>query len=169
MSRAVFPGSFDPLTLGHLHLIRRAARLYDELIVVIAVNSQKHALFTPQERQALIEENIRELGNVRVETAEGLLVRKVRELGADVMVRGIRDEADFAYEKQIAWANHELDETIETVCLFAQEGYGAVSSSIIREFASYGVEIRRYVPENVAAAVKARYVRKEREDAGYDL
>ena len=154
MSRAVFPGSFDPLTLGHLHLIRRAARLYDELIVVIAVNSQKHALFTPQERQALIEENIRELGNVRVETAEGLLVRKVRELGADVMVRGIRDEAD---------------ETIETVCLFAQEGYGAVSSSIIREFASYGVDIRRYVPENVAAAVKARYVRKEREDAGYDL
>lgn len=80
MSRAVFPGSFDPVTLGHLHLIRRAARLYDEVIVVIAVNSQKHALFTAEERRALIEENIRGMGNVRVDTAEGLLVRKVREL-----------------------------------------------------------------------------------------
>ena len=90
MSRAVFPGSFDPVTLGHLHLIRRAARLYDEVIVVIAVNSQKHALFTAEERRALIEENIRGMGNVRVDTAEGLLVRKVRELGAQVIIRGIR-------------------------------------------------------------------------------
>ena len=163
MSRAVFPGSFDPVTLGHLHLIRRAARLYDEVIVVIAVNSQKHALFTAEERRALIEENIRGMGNVRVDTAEGLLVRKVRELGAQVIIRGIRDEADFAYEKQIAWANHELDEQIETVCLFAQEGYASVSSSIIREFASYGADIRRYVPENVAA-IERKYERKERND-----
>ena len=155
MSRSVFPGSFDPVTLGHLHLIRRAARLYDEVIVVIEVNSPKHALF---------EENIRGMGNVRVDTAEGLLVRKVRELGAQVIIRGIRDEADFAYEKQIAWANHELDEQIETVCLFAQEGYAAVSSSIIREFASYGADIRRYVPENVAAAIERKYERKERND-----
>lgn len=164
MSRAVFPGSFDPVTLGHLHLIRRAARLYDEVIVVIAINSQKHALFTAEERRTLIEENIRGMGNVRVDTAEGLLVRKVRELGAQVIIRGIRDEADFAYEKQIAWANHELDEQIETVCLFAQEGYAAVSSSIIREFASYGADIRRYVPENVAAAIERKYERKERND-----
>lgn len=157
MRRAVFPGSFDPVTLGHLHLIERAMRLYDEVIVVIAVNSMKNALFTIEERRALLEENLRSAANVRVDVAEGLLVEKVKELGADVMLRGVRDVQDFAYEKQIAWANHELDASIETVCLFAAEGYGALSSSIIREFASYGKDVSRYVPDNVARAIRVKY------------
>lgn len=105
MRKAVFPGSFDPVTLGHLHLIERAARLYDEVIVVIAVNSAKNALFSIEERKALLMENLRSAANVRVDVAEGLLVDKVRQLGADVMLRGVRDVQDFAYEKQIAWAN----------------------------------------------------------------
>lgn len=157
MTKAVFPGSFDPITLGHLHLIERAAHLYEEVIVVIAVNSSKHALFTIEERRALIEENIRSAANVRVDVAEGLLVEKVKELGAQVMLRGVRDVQDFAYEKQIAWANHELDPSIETICMFAAEGYGALSSTIIREFASYGKDVSRYVPRNVAKAIAAKY------------
>ena len=142
MRKAVFPGSFDPVTLGHLHLIERAARLYDEVIVVIAVNSAKNALFSIEERKALLMENLRSAANVRVDVAEGLLVDKVRQLGADVMLRGVRDVQDFAYEKQIAWANHELDEQIETVCLFAQEGVPCEHSDVHRRaFAVYDVEI----------------------------
>lgn len=102
MRRAVFPGSFDPVTLGHLHLIERASRLYDEVIVVIGANSQKNALFSVEERRALLTECLRSVANVRVDVAEGLLVDKVKELGADVMLRGVRDVQDFAYEKQIA-------------------------------------------------------------------
>ena len=94
MRKAVFPGSFDPVTLGHLHLIERAARLYDEVIVVIAVNSAKNALFSIEERKALLMENLRSAANVRVDVAEGLLVDKVRQLGADVMLRGVRDVQD---------------------------------------------------------------------------
>ena len=162
MRKAVFPGSFDPVTLGHLHLIERAARLYDEVIVVIAVNSAKNALFSIEERKALLMENLRSAANVRVDVAEGLLVDKVRQLGADVMLRGVRDVQDFAYEKQIAWANHELDASIETVCLFANEGYGSLSSSIIREFASYGKDVSRYVPANVARAIRKKYEKSEK-------
>lgn len=161
MTKAVFPGSFDPVTLGHLHLIKRAASLYDEVIVVIAYNSAKHALFSIEERKALLEENLRSAANVRVDVAEGLLVEKVKELGAEVMLRGVRDVQDFIYEKQIAWANHELDPNIETVCMFANEGYGALSSSIIREFASYGKDVSRYVPANVAKAIAWKYADKE--------
>lgn len=162
MRKAVFPGSFDPVTLGHLHLIERAARLYDEVIVVIAVNSAKNALFSIEERKALLMENLRSAANVRVDVAEGLLVDKVRQLGADVMLRGVRDVQDFAYEKQIAWANHELEASIETVCLFANEGYGSLSSSIIREFASYGKDVSRYVPANVARAIRKKYEKSEK-------
>ena len=160
MRRAVFPGSFDPVTLGHLHLIERASRLYDEVIVVIGANSQKNALFSVEERRALLTECLRSVANVRVDVAEGLLVDKVKELGADVMLRGVRDVQDFAYEKQIAWANHELDPGLETVCLFAHEEYGALSSTIIREFASYGKDVSKYVPENVARAIRRKYTNR---------
>ena len=164
MTKAVFPGSFDPVTLGHLHLIKRAASLYDEVIVVIAYNSAKHALFSVEERKALLEENLRSAANVRVDVAEGLLVEKVKELDAEVMLRGVRDVQDFIYEKQIAWANHELDPNIETVCMFANEGYGALSSSIIREFASYGKDVSRYVPANVAKSIAWKYADKEKKN-----
>lgn len=169
MTKAVFPGSFDPITLGHLHLIERAARLYEEVIIVIAVNSSKHALFTIEERRALIEENVRSVANVRVDVAEGLLVEKVKELKATVMLRGVRDLQDFAYEKQIAWANHELDPSIETICMFAAEGYGALSSSIIREFASYGKDVSRYVPANVAKAIAEKYADKRKEKSSVSI
>lgn len=161
MKKAVFAGSFDPLTLGHLHLIERAARLCDELIVVVAANSQKHALFDAPKRKALIEENIRSFANVRVDIASGLLVEKMKELGAGVLIRGLRDTRDFSYEKQIAWANHELDASVETICLFAKEGDEPISSSIIREFARYGRDISAYVPLNVARAIQAEYARRE--------
>ena len=146
---AVYTGSFDPITLGHLNVIERSARLVDRLIVGIGINVEKQALLTPQERVQLVSEVTRDLGNVEVRTFEGLAVSFVRECGARVMVRGIRPLTDIAAEFTMMLANRELDEDIETVFLMADQRFAHVSSSLIKQIAPLANDemLARFLPE----------------------
>ena len=146
---AVYTGSFDPITLGHLNVIERSARLVDRLIVGIGINVEKQALLTPQERVQLVREVTQDIGNVDVRTFEGLAVSFVRECGARVMVRGIRPLTDIAAEFTMMLANRELDEDIETVFLMADQRFAHVSSSLIKQIAPLATDemLARFLPE----------------------
>jgi len=157
MRRAVYPGSFDPLTNGHLDVIGRAARLFDEVIVAVAVNSAKTGLFSYEERVALIEASLGGMPNVRVERFDGLLVHFVRRSGAQVVVRGLRAISDFEFEFQMALMNRKLDDTIETMFLMPKEEYTYLSSRIVKEIAKLGGAIAAFVPPAVEQALHARF------------
>ena len=155
--KAIFPGSFDPLTNGHLNLIERASSLYDELIVVVANNTSKNAWFMPEQKAQLIKQATSRLKNVRVEILPAdLTVNIARKLGAKVMIRGVRNSQDFLYEQNIANLNHKLAPEIETMLLFADERYTAVSSSMLKEIARFGGSLAGLVPEEVAAKMQAK-------------
>ncbi|GEO68537.1 pantetheine-phosphate adenylyltransferase [Levilactobacillus acidifarinae] len=156
MTIAVFPGSFDPLTNGHLDLITRASRLFDQLIVAVGQNTAKQGVFTPAERVAFIEQSIPDLPNVTVRVETGLTVAFMRQCHATVLVRGLRNSVDFEYEQGIAGMNHHLDAHIETVCLMANPQYQFVSSSLLREVAKFGGNLTTLVPVPVARALVKR-------------
>ncbi len=146
---AVYTGSFDPVTLGHLHIIRRAARLFDDLVVGIGINRDKRSLFAPGQRVELVQAVTGDLANVRVLTFDGLAVDFVRGLGADVMVRGIRPMTDIAGEFTMMMANHQLDPDIETVFLMADERFAHVSSSLLKQIATLSTDdarLAKFVP-----------------------
>lgn len=158
MKRAFFPGSFDPVTNGHLSIIARASELFDEVIVGIMTNTQKRSLYTGEQRQTLIKANIQQLSNVSVVTIPiGLTVNVAREYGAQYLIRGIRDEADFTFEKRIAELNYSLDANVETVFLLSQPGEDAISSSMIKEIAQFGGDVTKFVPQNVENALKTTF------------
>jgi len=157
MRRAIYPGSFDPITKGHLDVIKRAARLFDELIVGVAFNVQKQMLFPPEERVALIEQAVAGEENIRVTRFDGLLVDFARDQGATAVVRGLRAISDFEFEFQMALMNRKLEPTIETVFLTPREEYTYLSSRIVKEVARLGGNIDAFVPVSVAAALKARF------------
>lgn len=158
---AVFPGSFDPMTLGHFHLIKRAAALFDEVIVSISTNTSKHSFFSPEEKMKLAQEALLELANVKVYLHQkGLSVAFAKEHGAKYMIRGIRNVKDYEYEKEIAFMNQKLAPEIETVFLLADAQYSGISSSIVKEIAINDGEITAFVPVNVAAAMKLKIKRK---------
>lgn len=161
MTIAVFPGSFDPVTRGHLDLIERASQLFDELIVAVMTNTSKRALFSKTEKVQLIEAEVASLPNVRVQAATGLTVDFMATQHATVLVRGLRNEQDFGYERDIAWMNQSLKPTIETVCLLARPPYAYFSSSLIKEVAKMGADVSAYVPDAVAQQLAQRL--KERE------
>jgi len=161
MTIAVFPGSFDPVTRGHLDLIERASQLFDELIVAVMTNTSKRALFSKTEKVQLIEAEVASLPNVRVQAATGLTVDFMATQHATVLVRGLRNEQDFGYERDIAWMNQSLKPTIETVCLLARPPYAYFSSSLIKEVAKMGADVSAYVPDAVARQLAQRL--KERE------
>jgi len=161
MTIAVFPGSFDPVTRGHLDLIERASHLFDELIVAVMTNTSKQALFSKTEKVRLIEAEVASLPNVRVQAATGLTVDFMAAQHATVLVRGLRNEQDFGYERDIAWMNQSLKPTIETVCLLARPPYAYFSSSLIKEVAKMGADVSAYVPDAVARQLAQRL--KERE------
>jgi pantetheine-phosphate adenylyltransferase len=146
---AVYPGSFDPPTLGHLDVVERAARLFDELVVAVGVNRSKRAFLSDEERIAALTASAKHLPNVQIASFEGLLVDFAKLVGADAIVRGLRATSDFEYEFQMAMVNRRLNETIETVFLMTRWEHSYLSSSIVREVALLGGDYSGLVPAAV--------------------
>ena len=155
--RAVYPGSFDPVTYGHLDIITRASQTVDELIVGVLVNRAKIALFSVEERVKMIEIVMKDLPNVRVESFHGLSVDFARNQGAGFIVRGLRAITDFDYELQMAQTNRIMAPQIDTIFLTTSLEYAYLSSTTVKEVASYGGDITKFVPDSVAQAVIAKY------------
>ena len=155
MKKAIYPGSFDPLTLGHIDIIKRASGIVDELVVGVLNNSAKNSLFSLDERVSMIEEMTKDLPNVSVTSFDGLLVEHMKQIGATIIVRGLRAVTDFEYELQIAQTNHV--ESPETIFLTASLQYSYLSSTIVKEFASYGGDISKFVPAQFIDRIYAKY------------
>ena len=153
---AIYPGSFDPPTNGHLDLIQRGAKIFDELVVAILRNSEKAPLFSVEERLEMLRESISQWENVRVESFAGLLVDYARERGAQAVLRGIRAVSDYEYELQMAWMNRKLDSSLETVFMMPAGAYPYLSSKLVREIASLGGKIDGLVPASVEIRLRAR-------------
>jgi pantetheine-phosphate adenylyltransferase len=155
---AVYTGSFDPITLGHLNLIQRSSRLVDRLIVGIGRNIGKSAMFQPEERVELVRATTRQFPNVEVRSFEGLAVKFVRECGARVMIRGVRPLTDIAAEFTMMMANRQLDPDLETVVLMSDEEFTHVSSSLIKEVAPLAndAELARFVPQEIIPALRKK-------------
>lgn len=160
MTKALYAGSFDPVTNGHVDLIRRAARIFDELVVVVAINTNKQPLFSPQERVNLLTMAMQDLENVSFTTSRGLTVDTFKELNADVLVRGVRNTADLDFETQVAQMNQFLAEQVETVFLPADPKWNFTSSSLIKEVVKMGDSIHGLVPEAVELQLKSRLKNK---------
>ncbi|MDO4343507.1 MAG: pantetheine-phosphate adenylyltransferase [Eubacteriales bacterium] len=153
MRKAVYPGSFDPVTFGHLDVIRRSAALVDELIVAVLQNNNKNPLFSAQERVKILREVTKDMNNVRVETYSGLSIDFVRKCGAKFLVRGLRAITDFDYELQMAQTNRIMAPDIDTIFLTTSLEYAYLSSSTVKEVAYYGGDISRFVPPEVEKAI----------------
>ena len=153
---AIYPGSFDPLTNGHLDVIRRAAKLFDRVIVAVAENDSKHPLFTLAERVTLVKQAVTKLPNVQADSFNGLLVEYVAQRRAQTIVRGLRAVSDFEFEFQLALMNRKLDENIETIFMMPKDTYTFLSSRIVKEIARLGGDVRAFVPAHVQAALKKK-------------
>lgn len=153
---AVYTGTFDPIHLGHLDVIRRGSRLYDRLIIGVGINPEKEPLFTPDERVQLVQAVAAPFGNVEVKSFRGLTVQFVREVGARVMLRGLRTLSDMEYEFNMSLTNQTLDPEIETVFLMAQSAHSHFSGTLIRQIGLFGGDLDMFVPPEVQAATRAR-------------
>ncbi len=149
MVRAIYPGSFDPVTLGHLDIIERASKIYDELIVGVLGNNTKSPLFSSEERVNMLKEVTKHLPNVKVMAYSGLLVEAAREHNINVIVRGLRAITDFEYELQMAQANRTLNKDVDTMFLTTSVEYSFLSSTTVKEIAHFGGDISKFVPECV--------------------
>jgi pantetheine-phosphate adenylyltransferase len=154
---AVCPGSFDPITYGHLDIIKRGAKIFDELHVVVLNNSSKNPLFSVEERISLIKEVTKDIPSVKVDMFQGLLVDYARTVQASAIIRGLRAVSDFEYEMQITSMNRVLDEEIETFFIMTNNQYSFLSSSIVKEVAKYGGDISELVPPYVEQALKKKF------------
>lgn len=154
---AVVPGSFDPITNGHMDIIRRAADVFDTVYVAVLNNSAKQPLFSIEERISLISEVLKDLPNIRIETSSGLLIDYAREKNAKAIVRGLRAVSDFEYEMQITSMNRVLDENIETFFIMSKNQYSFLSSSIVKEVAKYGGHVGELVPSLVEQALIKKF------------
>lgn len=161
MRIGVYPGSFDPVTLGHLDVIYRSSKLVDKLIIGVLNNSAKKPLFSVEERVTMIEEATKEFENVVVESFNGLLVDFADLKGANVIIRGLRAITDFEYELQIAQTNHKVNPKVDTLFLTTSVEYSYVSSSVVREIGMYGGDISSFVPANVVDRVYEKYKNME--------
>jgi pantetheine-phosphate adenylyltransferase len=155
MKRAVCPGSFDPITFGHLDIIERASKQFDEVIVAVFANRKKEGLFSVAERLELISANVAQYGNVKVDSGSGLLVEYCKVKDVDVIVKGLRAVTDFDYELQMAQV-HTQASGVETMFMATSPTHSFLSSSIVKELAYYGGDVSSMVPANVNAALKAR-------------
>ena len=154
MTTAIYPGSFDPITLGHLDVVDRAAKLFDRLIIAVAHNADKRAMFTSEQRMELIAASLGSRPKIEIVSFEGLLVDFARKSGAGAVVRGLRAVTDFEYEFQMALMNKSLNPEMETVFLASKEAFTYVSSRVIKEVARLGGDVARFVPPPVVAALK---------------
>ncbi|WP_223066727.1 pantetheine-phosphate adenylyltransferase [Paenibacillus caui] len=153
---AVYPGSFDPVTKGHMDIIQRAARQFDHLIVAVLNNLSKNPLFSVEERKELLRQSTRHLPNVEIDGFRGLLVDYVREKQANVIVKGVRSVTDFEYELQMASINHKLDSEVETIFMMTNPKYSYLSSSVVKEIAMFGGDVVDLVTPEVEAALKLK-------------
>ena len=160
MKKAIYPGSFDPLTFGHLDIIERSSKIVDELVIGVLNNSAKNSLFSLEERVSMIKEMTKDLPNVTVGSFDGLLVDYMRQIGATIIIRGLRAVTDFEYELQIAQSNHVQDPNIETVFLTTNLQYSYLSSTIVKEFASYKGDISKFVPAQFVDRIYEKYEKR---------
>ena len=159
MKTAVCPGSFDPVTKGHLDIIKRASKLFDRVIVVVLQNTAKNSTFTVEERVHFIEESTKGIENVSVDSYYGLLMDFFRINGAVAVVKGLRAVSDFEYEFQMSLINKELNPDIETVFINTAQEYMFLSSSVVREVASFGGDVSRFVPEPISEEITEKLVK----------
>ncbi len=157
MKTALYPGTFDPITFGHIDVIRRAADIFDRVIVTLAINAAKKTLFTVEERRKHLEEAVRDIPHVVVMESRGLIVDFAKSHNACAIIRGLRAISDFDYEFQMALTNRKLDSGISTVFLMPHESFTYLNSSIVREVARLGGDMHSFVPEFVARALKEKY------------
>ena len=160
MTRAIYPGSFDPVTLGHLDIIKRASKIFDELIVGVLNNYSKSPLFSVEKRVKMLNDVVKDLPNVKVMSFEGLLVDFARKVDAQIIVRGLRAVTDFEYELQMSQTNTVLNENVDTIFFTTSLEYAYLSSSTVREAAYFGADISKFVPESVVQQVYDKF--KER-------
>ncbi len=160
--KAIYPGSFDPVTYGHLDIIERSAKLVDELIVGVLNNNAKSPLFSVEERVKMLEEVTKNISNVKVVPFEGLLVDFARQMDAKMLVRGLRAITDFEYELQMSQTNHKLAPDLETVFLTTNLDYSYLSSTIVKEVATFGGDISKFVPEHVSEQILKKMDKKRR-------
>ena len=156
MKIAIYPGSFDPITLGHLNIIKRAARCFDKLIVCVMVNSQKNGLFTPEERVELIRRVVSQLLNVEVDASSILLAEYAKQRRARVIVKGLRAVSDFEAEVQMSVINRKLNPNVDTMFLSSHEKYTYLSSTVVKEMVRYGVELSDFLPREIIQDVKKK-------------
>ncbi|WP_124066399.1 pantetheine-phosphate adenylyltransferase [Clostridium sp. E02] len=164
MKKAVYPGSFDPVTFGHLDIIERSAQMSDHLILAVLNNNSKTPLFSVEERVNMLKNITREWPNVEVKSFGGLLVDFVRANQADVVIRGLRAVTDFEYEMQIAQTNRVIAPEVDTVFLTTNLKYSYLSSSIVKEIAAYGGEINAFVPEVIAEIIQKKMEDRKKEE-----
>ena len=160
MIRAIYPGSFDPVTFGHLDIITRSSKIVDELIIGVLMNKAKTPLFSVEERVKMLKEVTKDLGNVKVVPFDGLLVEFARQQKARLVIRGLRAITDFEYELQMAQTNHKLEPSVETVFLATSLEYSYLSSTIVKEVAFYHGDISKFVPDVVRERIREKMNQK---------
>lgn len=156
MRTVIYPGSFDPFTNGHLDIVHRAAKLFDQVIVAVARNEGKGPLFAVEQRVSLVQESIHGLQNVTAESFDGLLVKYVESRGGQAVIRGLRAVSDFEFEFQMALMNRKLNERVETIFMMPKDTYTFLSSRIVKEIARLGGDVSTFVPPQVRAALKEK-------------
>lgn len=162
MLKAIYPGSFDPVTYGHMDVIKRSCKIVDELIVGVLNNNAKMPLFSAEERVKMLEEVTKDLTNVKIVLFKGLLIDFARQQGADVVIRGLRAITDFEYELQMSQTNHKLEPNVETMFLTTSIEYSYLSSTTVKEISAFGGDISQFVPEAVAVELEKKMKAKRR-------
>lgn len=157
MKRAIYPGSFDPVTFGHIDMIERSAKMVDELVVAILNNSAKNPLFSVEERVSMLKEITNHVPNVKIQFFDGLLIDYAKKIEATIIIRGLRAVTDFEYELQIAQTNRIVSSEIDTIFLTTSLEYAYLSSTIVKEVASYGGDISHFVPEQLIPQIYEKY------------
>ena len=155
-SIAVYPGTFDPVTYGHIDIIKRASKIFDKVIVAVAHNDQKSPLFEVGERVQMLEDSVKGIKNVTVDDFNGLVVDYVRKKGARVMIRGLRMISDFEYEFQMALTNRKLSGEVETIFMMPNESYSYISSKLMKEAACLGADVRHFIPKMAQTLLKKK-------------
>src|SRR5215471_16965515 len=157
MRTVIYPGSFDPLTNGHLDVVQRAARLFDRVIVAVARSESKHPLFSLEDRLQMVAEAIRPIPRAEADAFDGLLIDYVERRGAQAVIRGLRAVSDFEFEFQLALMNRKLNESIETIFMMPKDTYTFLSSRIVKEIATLGGDVSAFVPEHVRASLGKKF------------